>query len=209
MMMSHAPAIHFYHNDLPAEIDLGDEIAVDLEMMGLNLLRDRTCLIQLRGRDTDIHIVQFSKDQKSAPNLQKILENPASIKMYHFARIDIASLKHWLGIDCKGTYCTKIVSKLVRTYTDRHGLREVVREVIGIELNKNQANTNWSQPLSKEQLDYAASDVLYLHAVKDYLHAMLVETGRVEIAQACFDFLPTRAMLDLIGWHDYDIFQHT
>lgn len=208
-IMSKSPKIHFHKQDLPANVDLGTEIAVDCEMMGLHLMRDRLCLVQLRGRDTDIHVVQIVQGQKTAPNLQKLLEDKARQKFFHYARIDIASLKQWLGINVTNVYCTKIASKLARTYVDRHGLKEVVRDFAGVEINKQQANTNWgADELTQEQIDYAASDVLYLHTIKDALHEMLKTSGRTHLAQGCFDFLPTRAALDLAGWLETDIFAH-
>lgn len=207
--MSKSPKVHFHKNDLPNGTDLGTEIAVDAEMMGLNLTRDRLCLVQLRGRDTDIHLVQITVGQKAAPNLKKLLEDAKSVKMFHFARQDVASLKHWLNIEVKNIYCTKIASKLTRTYAERHGLKDVIREFLGVEISKQQTTTNWGEEqLSQEQLDYAATDVLHLHEIKDRLQLLLEETGRTAYAQKCFDFLPTRADLDLLGWEGIDIFAH-
>jgi ribonuclease D len=188
---------------------LAPRVAVDAEMMGLNLTRDRLCLVQLRGRDTDIHLVQIAADQKAAPNLKKILQDRTVVKIFHFARQDVASLKHWLNIDVKNIYCTKIASKLTRTYAERHGLKDVVREYIGVEINKQQTTTNWgADKLTQEQIDYAAADVLHLHHIKDKLQSLLEQEGRDKYAQACFDFLPTRAALDLLGWEEIDIFAH-
>lgn len=207
--MASSPNIHLHQRDLPTGIDLGREIAVDAEMMGLHLTRDRLCLIQLRGRDTDIHLVQIQVGQTEAPHLKALFEDAKITKIFHYARQDIGTMKHWLGIDTRGIYCTKIVSKLVRTYADRHGLKDVVREFLGIEVSKQQQTSNWgSAALTQEQLDYAASDVLHLHAVKDHLHALLERENRVAIAEACFAFLPTRAALDLSGWENHDIFNH-
>lgn len=204
------PKIHLHQNDLPKGLNLGKEIAVDCEMMGLNLHRDRLCLVQLRGRDTDIHLVKIAKGQTDAPNLKKLLEDRNILKIFHFARIDIAMLLEWLDIDTQPIFCTKIASKLVRTYGNFHGLKDVVREVVGIDLNKQQTLTDWgSDELSKEQLDYAAADVLYLHDVKDFLVKLLDREGRTELAQACFDFLPVRSSLDLLGWEEADIFAHS
>lgn len=204
------PKIHLHRNDIPADLTLPGEIAVDCEMMGLSLVRDRLCMVQLRGRDGDIHLVQIMRDQNTAPNLKAMLEDPSSEKIFHFGRIDIASIKKWLGIETQNIFCTKISSKLTRTYSDRHGLKELVREIIGIDLNKQQTTTNWgAETLTKEQLEYAASDVLYLHAIKDHMVKTLQEQGRYDIAKACFDFLPTRAALDLLDWEDHDIFAHS
>jgi ribonuclease D len=205
-----APKIYFHKNDLPANLDLGDQIAVDCEMMGLSLIRDRLCLVQLRGRDTDVHLVKIDKDQKSAPNLQKMMEDKSKLKFFHFARIDMAMMKRWLDIDVQGVFCTKIASKLTRTYTERHGLQANIKELIGIDLSKQQSNTNWGdENLDADQLEYAASDVLYMHALKDRMVELLNREGRMEIAQACFDFLPARVALDLLGWNEHDIFQHS
>ena len=204
-----APKVHFHKNDLPAGIDLGNDIAVDCEMMGLSLIRDRLCLVQLRGRGTDVHLVKIDKDQKDAPNLKKILEDKKSTKIFHYARIDIATIKRWLDIDVAPVYCTKIASKMVRTYTDRHGLGANIKDLKGFDLNKQQGNTDWGQEtLTTEQMEYAASDVLYLHELKDFMVKTLEREGRTALAQSCFDFLPTRAALDLLDWEDKDIFSH-
>lgn len=207
--MADSPKIHVHQGDLPAGLNLGNEIAVDAEMMGLNLLRDRLCLVQVRGRDTDIHLVQIANGQTAAPNLKKLMEDPSSVKFFHYARQDIAMFKQWLDITVFNIYCTKIASKLTRTYADRHGLKEVVRELVGVEVSKQQQSTNWgADTLTPEQIDYAASDVLHLHVVKDRLDEMLRASGRAVLAQACFDFLPARAALDLMGWSEHDIFAH-
>lgn len=204
-----APKVHLHKNDLPANIDLGNDIAVDCEMMGLSLIRDRLCLIQLRGRDTDIHLVQIANGQDEAPNLKKILEDPKSTKIFHYARTDVAMLKAWLDINCAPVFCTKIASKLVRTYTDRHGLKENIRELKGVDLNKQQTTTDWGQDtLTPEQMDYAAADVLHLHELKDHMIKLLAREDRTAIAQACFNFIPARAALDLMDWEDKDIFSH-
>lgn len=205
-----APKIHLHKGDLPKGITLGNEIAVDCEMMGLRIAYDRLCLVQLRGRDTDVHLVQIAKGQTSAPNLKKLLEDEKAVKIFHFARIDIAMMLEWIDIEVDNIFCTKIASKLVRTYGDRHGLKDVTREVTGIDLNKQQTTTDWGvEDLTKEQLDYAASDVLHLHAIKDHLVKMLTRENRLELAQACFEFLPIRAALDCLGWEETDIFAHS
>lgn len=204
-----SPTIHFHKNDLPANIDLGNEIAIDTETLGLRLLHDRLCLVQLRGRDTDIHLVQIHAGQKDAPILKALLEDATRVKIAHYARFDIASLKQWLGIECANIFCTKIASKLTRTYTDRHGLKDLTREAVGIDMNKQQQSSDWaSDNLSQDQLSYAASDVLHLHELMDFTKLRLVRDGRMAMAQACFDFLPTRAALDLAGWEEGDIFAH-
>lgn len=208
--MSTTPKIHLHKNDLPAGIDFGKEIAVDCEMMGLSLVRDRLCLVQLKGRNTDIHLVQIAKGQKDAPNLRKVLEDKNSVKIFHYARIDIATIKRWLNIDVKPVFCTKIASKMVRTYTDRHGLSANIRDLKGFDVSKQQANTDWGQDtLTTEQMEYAASDVLYLHELKDFMEVTLKREDRMQLAQSCFDFLPTRAALDLLDWEEKDIFSHS
>lgn len=205
-----APKIHLHKGDLPKGFSLGKEIAVDCEMMGLRIAYDRLCLVQLKGRDTDIHLVQIAKGQTDAPNLKKLLEDDDTLKIFHFARGDVAVMMEWLDIDCKPVFCTKIASKLVRTYGDRHGLKDVTREIVGVELNKQQTTSDWgADELSKEQLDYAASDVLHLHAIKDRLVTMLQRENRLELAEACFEFLPVRSALDCLGWEDTDIFAHS
>ncbi len=200
--------ITLYKNDLPDDIDLGKVIAVDTETMGLNPQRDRLCLVQLSSGDGNAHLVQMTDPSFEAPNLKKLISDPEVKKLFHFARFDIAILKYALGVDCPNIYCTKIASKLVRTYTDRHGLRHVCKELIGVDLNKQQQSSDWgAQELSSEQLNYAASDVYYLHQLRKKLDIMLEREGRMHIAQSCFDFIATRAQLDLDGWH-YDIFEH-
>lgn len=201
---------YFYESDLPAHLTFGDAVAVDTETMGLIPGRDRLCLVQLSSGDGDAHVVRISRGQRAAPNLTALFENPKVLKIFHFARFDIAMLKQQLGINVAPLYCTKIASKLVRTYTDRHGLKELCREVLGVELSKQQRSSDWGQTaISEEQLAYAASDVLYLHKIKDKLDAMLVREHREDVAQACFDFLPIRADLDLMGWAEQDIFSHS
>lgn len=202
-------AIQLYQNDLPADLDLGDSVAVDTETMGLNLIRDRLCLVQLSAGDGDAHLVQFADGDYSAPNLRALLADPKVTKLFHFARFDLAMIRHYLGIDCQPVYCTKLASKLVRTFTDKHGLRDLCRDLIGVEISKQQQSSDWgAAELTREQLNYAASDVLYLHDLKARLDAMLAREGRGEMARACFDFLPWRARLDLAGWDEVDIFEH-
>jgi ribonuclease D len=198
-----------YRNDLPDGLDLGPVVAIDTETLGLNPFRDRLCLAQMTGGDGVCHMVQFAAGQYGAPNLKRMLADPGVLKLFHFARFDIAMFRRWLGVDCKPIYCTKIASKLVRTYTDKHGLKDLVRELLGVDLSKEQQSSDWGAPeLSERQLAYAANDVAYLHQLKDALDAMLAREGRTRLAQACFDFLPSRAELDLAGWGDTDIFAH-
>ena len=201
--------IRLHRGDLPADLLLGPVVAVDTETMGLNPLRDRLCLVQLSGGDGNCELVQVARGQTSAPNLQRLMEDAAVLKLFHFARFDIAALKHQLGIECRPLYCTKIVSRLVRTFTDRHGLKDLCRDLLGVDLSKQQQSSDWgAAELTQEQLRYAASDVLYLHALKGKLDEMLAREGRRELAEACFRFLPARADLDLGGWPDLDIFAH-
>ena len=204
--------IHLHQGDLPADLDLGDTIAIDTETMGLQTARDRLCLIQLSGGDGDAHLVRVSADAErpySAPNLAALLVDPARLKLFHFARFDIAALKHWMDVDCAPVYCTKIASRLARTYTDRHGLADLTRELLSVELSKAQQSSDWgADQLSKAQKSYAAADVLHLHALKERLDEMLLREDRAGLAQACFDFLPARVALDLRGWIDDDIFSH-
>lgn len=201
--------IHLHNDDLPSDLELKGPIAIDSETMGLDPHRDRLCLVQLSAGDDEVHLVKFSKDKFEAPVLCKLLESPDHQKIFHFARFDMAVLYHYLNVMPKPVYCTKIASKLVRTYTDRHGLKDLCRELIGVELSKQQQSSDWgADQLSPEQAKYAASDVLYLHKLQERLEIMLEREGRKEIAQECFNFLPTRALLDLKGWHDMDIFSH-
>ncbi len=198
-----------HNNDLPAGLDLGPVVAIDCETMGLNPHRDRLCVVQLSGGDGDAHMVQIGKGQREAPNLQRLLADPDVLKLFHFARFDIAALHKAFGTLAAPVYCTKIASKLVRTYTDRHGLKALLQELLGIDISKQQQSSDWgAEELSDAQLEYAASDVLYLHALREKLDEMLAREGRAKLAQACFDFLPTRALLDLEGWDDQDIFSH-
>lgn len=198
-----------YEGDLPDGLDLGNMVAVDTETMGLLPQRDRLCLVQLCSGDGHAHLVRLTKGQYDAPNLKKLLADMNVTKIFHYARFDVAILKAYLGIDCAPIYCTKIASKLCRTYTDRHGLREVVRHATGTDLNKQQQSSDWgADKLDNDQLAYAASDVLYLHAVKDWMDERLVREGRMDLAQQCFTFLAARAELDLLGYADVDIFSH-
>ena len=198
-----------HHDDLPAEVELGPSIAVDTETMGLNLARDRLCLVQLSSGDGTSHLVQFRKGQYAAPRLKAVLGDPQRLKIFHFARFDLAALQRYLRLDCRPVFCTRTASLLVRTYTDRHGLKDLCRELIDVEISKQQQSSDWgNETLSEEQLRYAAADVLYLHRLKEVLDGMLAREGRSELAQAAFDFLPARAALDLAGWQDVDIFAH-
>jgi len=201
--------ITLHKGDLPAGLDFGPLVAIDCEAMGLNLHRDHLTLVQLSSGDGTAHLVQLGRDY-DCPNLKALLTDPKVVKIFHFGRYDIAMMLRWMGITCAPVWCTKIASKLARTYTDRHGLKDVAREVAGVELSKTQQSSDWgSADLSDAQMQYAASDVLYLHQIKEGLEAMLVREGRLEIAQACFDFLPMRARLDLAGWDEQDIFAHS
>ena len=201
--------IHLHKDDLPAGLDLGPLVAIDTETLGLNPNRDRLCLAQLSAGDDVCHAVQFAAGSYAAPNLKKLLADPKVTKLFHFARFDIAMFRRYLGVDCKPLYCTKIASKLVRTYTDRHGLKDLVRELLGVELSKEQQSSDWgAAELTDKQLSYAASDVAYLHQLKTVLDTMLARENRSHLAKACFDFLPTRAELDLAGWEEIDIFAH-
>jgi ribonuclease D len=201
--------IQLHKGDLPAGLDLGPLVAIDTETLGLNPFRDRLCLAQLSSGDGVCHAVQFAAGDYAAPNLKRLLTDPKVTKLFHFARFDIAMFRRYLQVDCKPLYCTKIASKLVRTYTDRHGLKDLVRELLGVELSKEQQSSDWgASELTEKQLAYAASDVAHLHALKKTLDAMLAREGRTHLAQACFDFLPARAELDLAGWEETDIFAH-
>ena len=203
------PRIELHKGDLPAGLDLGPSVAVDTEALGLKPQRDRLCLVQLSAGDNTAHLIQFTRGDYSAPRLKALLTDPAVLKIFHFARFDIAILKAYLGVTTAPLYCTKIASKLARTYTDRHSLKDLVSEFVGIELSKQQQCSDWgAAELTQQQLQYAASDVLYLHAVKARLHAMLEREGRQHLAKACFDFLSTRAELDLLGFDDLDPFAH-
>jgi len=201
--------ITLHRGDLPDGLDLGNIIAVDSETMGLDPHRDKLCLIQLSAGDGNAHLVQFDRNTYDAPNLKAMLSDPDIIKLFHFARFDIAVLSHYLGVTSTPVYCTKIASKLVRTYTDKHGLKDLCRELLGLDMSKQQQSSDWgADTLSQAQQTYAASDVLYLHQLKDRLDTMLAREGRSDLATRCFEFLPTRASLDLAGWSDSDIFAH-
>jgi len=202
-------ANHLYQNDLPDGLDLGPIVAIDCETMGLNPHRDRLCLIQMSGGDGDCHLVQVTVGQTEAPNLCAMLANKNVLKLFHFGRFDIAALLNAFGVLATPVYCTKIASKLVRTYTDRHGLKTLLQDMAGIVISKHQQQSDWGAPkLTNAQLDYAASDVLYLHKLKDQFDILLARENRTEMAQACFAFLPMRAQLDLAGWPETDIFSH-
>ncbi|WP_415922363.1 ribonuclease D [Tateyamaria sp. SN6-1] len=201
---------YLHISDLPDDLDLGSMVAIDCETMGLHPHRDRLCVVQLSAGDGDAHMVQIQKGQTEAPNLCKLLTDPDVLKLFHFGRFDIAAMQNAFGAVTAPVYCTKIASRLVRTYTDRHGLKNLLQELLGVDISKQQQSSDWGAgSLTDAQLAYAASDVLYLHQLRDALNAMLEREGRMEIAQACFDFLPMRAQLDLAGWPDTDIFAHS
>ncbi len=203
-------AITLHQGDLPDGLDLGPSVAVDTETMGLRTARDRLCLVQLSGGDGNAHLVRFGAGQGyAAPNLKRVLADPQVLKLFHFARFDLAAIQHYLGVSCGPVYCTRTASRLVRTFTDRHGLKDLCRDLIGVEISKQEQSSDWGAPsLSEAQQKYAASDVLYLHQLKAALDIMLAREGRTALAQACFDFLPARAALDLAGWPEEDIFAH-
>ena len=201
------PTLH--QRDLPDGLDFGDIVAVDTETMGLNPARDRLCLVQLAAASGDCHLVRIHRDQTEAPNLVRLLADPGVLKLFHFARFDIAAIQAYLRVTCAPVYCTKIASKLTRTFTDRHGLKDLCRDLLGTDLSKQQQMSDWgADVLTPEQCRYAASDVIYLHAIKERLDRMLERERRMALAQACFAFLPTRAVLDLAGWADVDVFAH-
>lgn len=200
---------HLHRRDLPDDLAFGTSVAIDCETMGLNPKRDRLCLVQLSFGDGDAHLVQIEKGQSEAPNLVRLLTDTSILKLFHFGRFDIAAMYHAFGALAEPVYCTKIASKLVRTYTDRHGLKNLLDELLGIDISKLQQMSDWgAETLSDAQLEYAASDVLYLHQLKEKLDERLVREGRSDLAEAAFTFLPTRARLDLAGWPDTDIFAH-
>ena len=202
-------AVELHQGDLPAGLDFGDSVAVDSETMGLDPHRDRLCLIQLSSGDGNAHLVRFADGTYDAPNLKALLTDPAVTKLFHYARFDVAMFRHHLGVTCAPLYCTKIASKLVRTYTGQHGLKDLCRELLGGGLDKEQQSSDWgAADLSADQLRYAANDVLHLHALRRKLDEMLVREGRAQLAEACFQFISTRAALDLEGWSDHDIFAH-
>ncbi len=201
--------VHLYQNDLPDGLDLGPVVAIDCETMGLNPHRDRLCVVQMSGGDGNAHLVQIRIGQAEAPNLSAMLENPDVLKLFHFGRFDIAALLNAFGALAAPVYCTKIASKLVRTYTDRHGLKNLLQELLNVDVSKQQQSSDWgAAELSEAQLDYAASDVLHLHQLRDELNKRLEREGRNDLARACFNFLPARARLDLAGWPEMDIFSH-
>ena len=201
--------VKLYRGDLPADFNPGPSIAIDTETLGLKPGRDKLCLVQISTGDGNAVLVQIDRNTFAAPNLKALLVNPAVTKIFHFARFDVAVLKHYLGVDTSPLYCTKIASKLVRTYTDRHGLKDLIKELLGVELNKQQQSSDWgAHVLSEAQKQYAALDVVYLHEVKQRLDQMLEREGRSAVAKSCFDFIPTRAALDLGGWSEEDIFSH-
>ncbi len=202
--------IELHHGDLPDGLDLGDTVAVDSETLGLNTLRDRLCVIQLSAGDGDCHLVQFAPNAYDAPNLRRLMGDTNVLKLFHFARFDVAAIRHYLEVDCAPVYCTKIASRLTRTYTDRHGLKDLCRELLGVDLSKQQQSSDWgAEKLSDAQLEYAASDVLYLHRIREKLDVLLAREGRAEIARAAFEFLPTRAIMDIGGFEEEDIFAHS
>ena len=201
--------IKLHKNDLPDGLDLGPVVAIDTETLGLNPFRDRLCLAQLSAGDGVCHAVQFASGSYAAPNLKRLLADPKVTKLFHFARFDVAMFEQYLGVVTSPIYCTKIASKLVRTYTDKHGLKDLVKELLNVDLSKEQQSSDWGAPeLSEKQLSYAANDVAYLHKLKEALDVMLAREGRTALAKACFDFLPARAKLDLSGWDEIDIFAH-
>jgi ribonuclease D len=202
--------IHLYQTDLPDGLNLGPIVAIDTETMGLDPRRDRLCLVQLSSGDGNAHLVQIARGQTRAPNLERLLADPKVLKLFHFGRFDIAALKQAFGVTTAPVWCSKIASKLIRTFTDRHGLKYLLADLVGVDVSKQQQTSDWgAEALTEAQREYAASDVLYLHSLKAELEARLEREGRTALAQACFDFLPTRAELDLMGWDDaHDIFLH-
>lgn len=201
--------IRLHRDDLPGGLDLGPAVAVDTETLGLMPLRDRLCLVQLSAGDGSAHLVQFRRDRYDAPNLKRLLGDPSVLKLYHFARFDLAIMRRYLGVMAGPVYCTRTASKLARTYTDKHGLKDLVKELLDIDLSKQQQSSDWgAENLTEQQLAYAANDVAFLHRLKAALDQMLIRERRMELAQACFEFLPARADLDLAGWGEGDIFAH-
>ena len=201
--------IFFHKNDLPVNINFTNSVAIDTETMGLNILRDRLCLLQISGGDGNAHVIQFEQNQYDAPNLKKVLNDESIQKIFHFARFDLGSIKHYLNVEVKNIYCTKIASKLIRTYTDSHGLKSICEELLGVEISKKQQSSDWGNgEISEKQLEYAASDVLYLHALKEKLNKMLIRENRFKAFELCIEFLPMRVNLDLQGFASTDIFAH-
>ncbi|MFZ4540304.1 MAG: ribonuclease D [Rickettsiales bacterium] len=202
-------AVHLHIGDLPASVTFEGDIAVDTEAMGLNNLRDRLCLVQLSDGKGDEHLVQFMPGEFNAPNLCKLMTDPKRIKLFHFGRFDIAIIQLYFGVTTAPVYCTKIASRLTRTFTDRHGFKDICRDLLGVEVSKQQQSSDWGAPtLTPEQQEYAASDVRHLHKLREKLDVMLEREGRTELAAECFKFLPTRAKLDIAGWPELDIFSH-
>ena len=202
-------SITLYKGDIPADLDFGDSVAIDTETLGLVPERDPLCLIQLSSGDGNAHLLQFDRSNYDAPNLKKILSNNKCEKIFHFARFDVAVIKHYLKINCEPIYCTKIASKLTRTYTDKHGLKDLCKELLNVELSKTEQTSDWSiDVLTEDQKKYAASDVLYLHKLKAILEEKLIKLNRKELADDCFRFISTRSYLDLNGWSEIDIFRH-
>lgn len=201
-------SITLHRGDIPADLTFGDSVAVDTETMGLSLVRDRLCVVQLSSGDGTAHVVQLGRDY-DCPNLKRLLADPAVTKIFHFARFDLAMIRRSLGVTCTPVWCTKIASRLARTNTDKHGLKDLCRDLTGVEISKEQQTSDWgAATLSEQQLAYAAQDVLYLHRMRAALEGLLAREGRTDLAAACFAFLPTRAALDLAGWDDFDIFAH-
>ncbi len=202
--------IYLHQSDLPDGLDLGPVVAIDTETMGLDPRRDRLCVVQLSSGDGNAHLVQIARGQSHAPNLERLLTDPAVLKLFHFGRFDIAAMKRAFGVTTAPVWCTKVASKLIRTFTDRHGLKYLLAELVGVDVSKQQQTSDWgSEELTEAQKEYAASDVLYLHRLKEALEARLIREGRLDLAQRCFDFLPTRAELDLLGWEEpNDLFHH-
>ena len=201
--------VKLYRGDLPADFNAGSSVAIDTETLGLKPARDKLCLVQISTGDGNAALVQMDRTKYDAPNLKALLANPNVLKIFHFARFDVAVLKQYLNVDTAPLFCTKIASKLVRTYTDRHGLKELVRELLGIDLNKLQQSSDWgAHSLTDAQKTYAAEDVVYLHELKQRLEQMLEREGRTNVAKSCFEFIPIRASLDLLGWPEEDVFAH-
>jgi ribonuclease D len=201
--------IYKFANDLPDDLLISGNIAIDTETIGLNIQRDRLCLVQLTNGDGNVYLVQFSQNNYNAPNLKKLLLQPDTVKIFHYARFDLASIKYWLGVDVRNIFCTKIASKIARTYTDYHGLKDLCRELLGVQISKQQQSSYWgAEVLSKEQEEYAANDVIYLHRLRQVLIQMLESEKRLTLAQQVFEFVPTRVALDLQGWLAMDIFAH-
>ena len=204
-----SPRIKLHKGDLPAKVSFGTSVAIDTETLGLKTHRDRLCLVQLSAGDNEVHLVQFDGKSWAAPHLKALLSDPNILKIFHFGRFDLAVLERYLGVRTSPVWCTKIASKLVRTYTDRHGLKDLTAELLGLEMSKQQQSSDWgADTLTQQQLDYAATDVLHLHKLKMRLEAMLMRDGRLDMAEAAFRFLPERARLDLAGFEDQDIFAH-